>query len=145
MAERAVTQRPPFDVERYARESDGSVEIEVSPDSRRTTEPPPPEHENLRESCRDLKAAIAPQPAEPIVGLASLTDTPTLGAVAVPLVSAEDSSWFELDERARAIVAIVDDRLIVEEILTATRTPVPQGLEVLTHLAHLGLVAFRAR
>lgn len=142
MAERALTARPPFDVERYARESD--TQVEVAPDSRRATEPPPPEHTNLRESCRDLRAAIAPQGNDCPGDVALLTSTPTLGAVAVRLVGLEDLEWFELDERARAVVAVVDDSLIVEEILAATHTPIPDGVAVFAQLARLGLVAFRA-
>jgi hypothetical protein len=142
MAERALTQRPPFDVERYARDSENG--IESAPDSKRATEPPPPEHTNLRESCRDLRAAIAPQPSDHPSGVVPLTYTPALGAVAVPLLSPEDYDWFELDERSRAIVAIVDDDLIVEEILAATHTPIPDGIAVFAQLARLGLVAFRA-
>lgn len=141
MAERALTQRPPFDVEQYARESDEHVE--VAPDSRRATEPPPPEHANLRESCRDLRAAIAP-PGTERVSAVPVSSTPALGAVAVPLLSREDYEWFELDDRARAIIAIVDDQLIVEEILAATHTPIADGIAVFTHLADLGLVGFRA-
>ncbi len=142
MAERAFnTQRPPFDVELYARESEARVE--VTPDSRRTTEPPPPEHAELRESCREVRVAIAPQPADRVVGVASLTATPTLGAVAVPLVSREDYEWFELDERSRAVLELVDDRLIVEQILAATHTPIADGINLFDRLAGLGLVAFR--
>lgn len=143
MAERALsTQRPPFDVERYARESESGVE--AAPNSTRATEPPPPEHTDLRESCRDLRAAIAPKPGDRTSEVVALSYTPALGAVAVPLLSPEDYDWFELDERSRAIVALVDDNLIVEEILAATHTPIPDGIAVFTHLAGLGLVAFRA-
>ncbi|HEX8793442.1 MAG TPA: hypothetical protein VF765_21015 [Polyangiaceae bacterium] len=141
MPERAVTERPPFDVERYARESE---EIEVAPDSRRATEPPPPEHTNLRESCRDLRAALAPLASEHVSDAQPLTYTPALGAVVVPLLSPEDYEWFELDDRARSIIAIVDDQLIVEEILAATHTSIPDGIALFTQLATLGLVAFRA-
>jgi hypothetical protein len=141
MAERVLTERPPFDVERYARESE--ARIEVAPDSRRDTEPPPPEHTNLRESCRDLRAALAAQPDEGAGRARSLTPTPALGAVAVPLVAQEDHEWFDLDDRGRAILAIVDDHLIVEEILAATHTTVPDGIALFAHLARLGLVAFR--
>jgi hypothetical protein len=143
MAERALTERPPFDVERYARESE--ARIEVVPDSRRTTEPPPPEHSNLRESCRELRVSVPPQPDVNVGGAASLTSTPTLGAVAVPLVAREDYAWFDLDERGRAIVSIIDDQLIVEEVLEATHTPVSEGIAVFDRLARLGLVAFRVR
>jgi hypothetical protein len=142
MAERALTERPPFDVERYARESE--ARSEVVPDSKRTTEPPSPEHTNLRESCRDLRAAMAAQQGDRPSVDASLTSTPTLGAVAVSLVGREDSEWFDLDDRARAIVAIIDDELIVEEILAATHTPIPEGIELFAQLARLGLVGFRA-
>jgi hypothetical protein len=141
MAERALTLPPPFDIERYARESEDV--LEAAPNSTRDTEPPPPEHASLRESCRDLKSAIAPVATEHVSAVASLTDTPALGAVAVPLVSREDYDWFELDERSRAIVAIVDDSLIVEEILAATHTPIADGIAVFAQLARLGLVAFR--
>lgn len=142
MAERALTERPPFDVERYARESEDGVQ--AAPDSTRATEPPPPEHGNLRESCRDLRAAIAPLAGEHPSEVVALSNTPALGAIAVPLLSPEDYEWFELDERSRAIVAIVDDQLIVEEILAATHTPIPDGIAVFANLARLGLVAFRA-
>jgi len=142
MAERARTERPPFDVERYARESE--ARIEITPDSRRDTVPPPPEHTNLRESCRDLRAAIAPQPGEQPASDASIATTPTLGAVVVSLVGRDDSEWFDLDDRARAIVAIVDGELIVEEILAATHTPIPDGIEIFAQLARLGIVGFRA-
>jgi hypothetical protein len=142
MAERLPTERPPFDVERYARESE--ARIEAVPESRRDTEPPPPEHTNLRESCRDLRAALAPQPDEGAGRARSLTPTPTLGAVAVPLVAREDHEWFELDDRGRAIMGLVDDQLIVEEILAATHTTIPDGIALFAHLARLGLVAFRA-
>lgn len=141
MAERALTERPPFDVERFARESE--TRVEAAPDSRRATEPPPPEHTNLRESCKDLLTAIAPQAGDRPSGVL-LAPTPTLGAVAVRLVSREDLEWFELDERGRAIVAIVDDHLIVEEILAATHMPISDGIAVLAHLARLGILAFRA-
>jgi hypothetical protein len=142
MAERARTERPPFDVERYARESE--ARIEVLPDSRRDTVPPPPEHKNLRESCRDLRAAIPSLQSESADGDASLTSTPTLGAVVVLLVGRDDTEWFDLDDRGRAVMAIVDDQLIVEEILAATHTPVPEGIELFANLAQLGLVGFRA-
>jgi hypothetical protein len=142
MAERALTERPPFDVERYARESE--ARIEVLPDSRRSTEPPPPEHTNLRESCRDLRVAVASQQADPGEEVAPLTSTPTLGAVAVSLVGHDDYEWFDLDDRGRSIMAIVDGQLIVEEILAATHTPVPDGIALFDQLAQAGLVAFRA-
>ena len=142
MAERARTERPPFDVERYARESE--AHIEITPDSRRDTVPPSPEHTNLRESCRDLRAAIAPQPGEQPASDASIATTPTLGAVVVSLVGRDDSEWFDLDDRARAIVALVDGELIVEEILAATHTPIPDGIEIFAQLARLGIVGFRA-
>jgi hypothetical protein len=142
MAERARTERPPFDVERYARESE--ARIEITPDSRRDTVPPPPEHTNLRESCRDLRAAIAQQPGEHPASDASIATTPTLGAIVVSLVGRDDSEWFDLDDRARAIVAIIDGELIVEEILAATHTPIPEGIELFAQLARLGIVGFRA-
>lgn len=142
MAERALTLPPPFDIERYARESEDV--LEAAPNSTRDTEPPPPEHASLRESCRDLKSAIAPQVTEHTSGVIAISSTPALGAVAVPLVSPEDYDWFELDERSRAIVALVDDNLIVEEILAATHTPISDGIAVFAKLASLGLVGFRA-
>jgi hypothetical protein len=142
MVERARTERPPFDVERYARESE--ARIEIVPDSRRDTVPPSPEHTNLRESCRDLRAAIAPTEGQQPGSEAPITSTPTLGAVVVSLVGRDDSEWFDLDDRARAIVAIVDGDLIVEEILAATHTPIPEGIELFTQLAGLGIVGFRA-
>jgi hypothetical protein len=142
MAERALTERPPFDVERYARESE--ARIEVLPDSRRSTEPPPPEHTDLRESCKDLRVAVASEPADQAGEVTSLTKTPTLGAVVVSLVGHDDYEWFDLDDRGRAIVDIIDGQLIVEEILAATHTPVPEGIALFAKLAQLGLVAFRA-
>jgi hypothetical protein len=143
MAERALTERPPFDVESYARESE--ARLEILPDSRRSTEPPPPEHANLRESCRELRVSAAPQPDVLVSGATSLTSSPTLGAVAVPLVARDDYAWFDLDDRGRAIVARIDDKLIVEEILAATHTPASEGIAIFEQLARLGLVAFRAR
>jgi hypothetical protein len=142
MAERALTERPPFDVERYARESE--ARIEVLPESRRTTEPPPPEHTNLRESCRDLRASVGALQGDSATAETSLTSTPTLGAVAVSLVGRDDCEWFDLDDRARAIVAIIDDELIVEEILASTHTPIPEGIAIFAQLARLGIVGFRA-
>ena len=142
MGERALTERPPFDPESYARESEVRVETLVPP-SARGTQPPPPEHANLRESCKDLRQSVPADASARVSGVSLLTSTPALGAVAVPLVGREDFDWFELDERGRSVVALIDDQLIVEEILAATHTPIADGIALFAQLAGLGLVAFR--
>ncbi len=140
MPETARTDRPPFDVEHYARESEARIEAAKAPDSRRDTSPPPSVHGRLRDSCKDL--AVAQRDGES--GVTALTSTPALGAVAVPLVSDEDIGWYDLGDSGRAVLEHVDDRLIVEEILAVTHVPIPEGIAVFQRLAQLGLVAFRA-
>jgi hypothetical protein len=138
MAVNAVTERPPFDVVGYARDSEERLQ------SRSATAPPPAEHAALRDSCKEVHAATDEQGAhERPSGKTLLTSAPSLGAVAVPLAAREDFDWFDFGDHGRAIVASIDDRLTVEEILVATGAPIPAGLAVFHELARQGLVAFR--
>lgn len=141
-----LTERPAFDVDGYARESE--QRLRASRPSWRPTAPPPAEHVSLCDSCRDLPAAeggVEERADGRADGRALLTSRPTLGAVAVPLASPEDFAWFDFGDHGRAVIEAVDDRRTVEEILLATETPLSDGLLVFGELARQGLVAFRSR
>jgi len=66
----------------------------------------------------------------------------TLGAVPVLLVARDDLDALDLDPRVRALVALVDDRATVEEILAAANTDLAEGTSLFERLADDGVIAF---
>jgi hypothetical protein len=133
------TERPPFDVEEYVRESE--ARLLIAPSGQHATMPPPPEHASLRDSCKELTAA----PDDDEAGGGTLDPkrvTPTLDAVAVLLMAQDDLDWLDIDAESRALIALVDDQRIVEEILVRTKTDVARGIAMLEKLALEGVVAF---
>jgi hypothetical protein len=67
---------------------------------------------------------------------------PTLDAVAVLLVAPEDVDTLVLDPEARVLVALVNDKATVAEILVATKTDLVEGTLLLERLAEDGIVSF---
>jgi hypothetical protein len=139
------TERPPFDLEEYVRESEAHLQIAPParlPANNPSTQPPPPEHASLLDSCKQLPAAEGGVEADGGGTLDPRRVTPNLDAVAVMLLTADDLEWLDLDAEARAFVALVDDQRIVEEILTLTKTDVVRGIAIFERLAAEGVVAF---
>ncbi len=140
------TERPPFDLEEYVRDSEARLQIAPPaklPANSPSTQPPPPEHASLLDSCKQLP--VAPGDGDEADGSSPLDPrrvTPNLDAVAVLLLTADDLEWLELDAEARAFIALVDDQRIVEEILTLTKTDVVRGIAIFERLAAEGVVAF---
>ncbi len=140
-----ATERPPFDLDEYVRDSEARLQIAPPaklPANAPSTQPPPPEHASLLDSCKQLP--VAPSDGDE-AGSSTLDPrrvTPTLDAVAVLLLTADDLEWLDLDAEARALIALVDDQLIVEEILTLTKTDVVRGIAIFERLAAEGVVAF---
>ena len=66
----------------------------------------------------------------------------TLDAVPVLLLARDVLDTLELDPSVRALVALVDDRRTVEEILAATNTDLVEGALLFEHLADDGIVTF---
>ncbi len=62
-------------------------------------------------------------------------------AVPVIAVSREDLSWFELDAEAMALLAMVDGRTTVEEIVAAVATMPERTLELLRSLEEQRVIA----
>lgn len=62
-------------------------------------------------------------------------------AVPVVAVSKEDLSWFELDEDAHAILAMVDGRTTIEEIVRAVAMEPERAIEVLKELDRQRVIA----
>ena len=136
------TERPPFDLDEYVRDSE--AHLKIAPLTRTLsapTLPPPPEHASLRDSCKELAAA----PDDDTVGGGTLDPqrvTPTLDAVPVLLMAPDDLDWLDIDAESRALIALVDDTRIVEEILVLTKTDFARGITMLEKLAVEGVVAF---
>jgi hypothetical protein len=141
-----ATERPPFDLDEYVRDSEARLHIAPAkvPANSPSTQPPPPEHASLLDSCKQLP--VAPSDGDETDGSSSTLDprriTPNLDAVAVLLLTADDLEWLDLDAEARALIALVDDQRIVEEILTQTKTDVVRGIAIFERLAAEGVVAF---
>jgi hypothetical protein len=133
------TQAPPFDPETYARDSEHMLVSTVC-ESAPPTAPPAEIHARLRESCKDLRAAL--QPAEARGRDSRMVREPTLDAVVVLMIARADLEWFDLNPLAKTIAAAVDDEMIVEELLAVTHTDIAQGLAALEALAAAGVVAF---
>jgi hypothetical protein len=132
--EERPTEQPPFDPDEFARTSELRLEVAVA--LKQSTAPPPSAHGRLRDSCKDLRLN-PPVPGE------RRTKTPTLGAVAVLLVSREDLAWFDLEPQARTLADLVDGEMIVEEILAIAHTDVDRGIAVFRQLAAQSVVEFR--
>jgi hypothetical protein len=132
-----TTERPPFDPDAFARASESTLAVTpMEGDEQRPTSPPQSSHARLRESCKEVLAAVP---------LPELSDVPALGAVAVLLVAGEDLAWFQLAESTqRTIISHVDGRTIVEDVLAKARVEVDLGLRLLSELAREGIVGFRA-
>jgi hypothetical protein len=143
MPANARTERPPFDPDDYARESEERLQAGL--ESRHQTAPPPAEHAALRDSCKQAQAtagaySFAGEPTGNEEEEPRLDPMPSLGAIPVSLAAPEDFEWFDLGDHGRAIVASIDDRRTVEEILAATGTPLAEGLAVFHELVRQGLV-----
>jgi hypothetical protein len=140
------TERPPFDLEEYVRDSEARMLVAPPapiPASTPSTQPPPPEHASLLDSCKQLPVAAGDGDAAGEGGaLDPRRVTPNLDAVAVLLLTADDLEWLDLDAEARAFVALVDDQRIVEEILTLTKTDIVRGIAIFERLAAEGVLAF---
>ncbi len=66
----------------------------------------------------------------------------TLDAVPVLLLARDVLDTLDIDPTVRALVALVDDRSTVEEILAATNTDPVEGALLFEHLADDGIVTF---
>jgi hypothetical protein len=66
----------------------------------------------------------------------------TLDAVPVLLLARDVVHTLDLDPTVRALVALVDDRSTVEEILAATNTDLVEGALLFEQLAEDGIVTF---
>ncbi len=66
----------------------------------------------------------------------------TLDAVPVLLLARDVLDTLALDPTVRALVALVDDRSTVEQILAATNTDLVEGALLFEHLADDGIVTF---
>ena len=113
--------RTPFDADAFARSSEVHLTC-VDENDPPPTAPPATLHAMLRESCR-LEAA-----------------TPTLAAVPALVLTLEDLAPVARQHVEAALLARVDGRATIEEILLATRTPFPEGLAAFDDLARLGVV-----
>ena len=104
------------------------------------TRPPPRERPSLpgwygeleREDEGPLESGVHPWPMA----------APTLDAIPVLLVAAEDLDRLELEAGARTLLARVDDLASVKEILAALEMDLGVGVALLERLAHDGIVAF---
>jgi hypothetical protein len=119
-AREAITVRPPFDPEKFARESDSSLRIgeQRGPASNRPTVPPPP-------------------------GLPDYTSL--LGVDGIPelVVAREDLEWFDLTPEARNLLQHVDGESTVSTICDKLRRPANDVIGELGRLAGEGLVSWR--
>jgi hypothetical protein len=61
----------------------------------------------------------------------------------VPYLTAsrEDIEWFDLDENARTILAAIDGKSALGEVLL--RVTVPDAITILSELGRMGIVQFR--
>jgi hypothetical protein len=133
------TKPPPFDPQRFARDAESRLDAE--PPSRKATAPPHPSHPALRESCKDLRTmADGSAHAEG----AELTSIPTLGGAPVLMVGGDDLESLGPEADDRALLAFVDGKLTVEEILAVAHVDVVTGISAFRRLARLGIVCFRA-
>jgi hypothetical protein len=153
------------DVARYAREADqliveaeraavptrtsGSIypDIEVSVEdvSLGSDLPPPPE--------REAPAALPPSP-EPEIEIPTNDqsavrpasreeEAPRLESVPVVVASKEDLAWFQLEESAHVILAMIDGESTVEAIADMLTIPRSDTLAILRELDAHGVIEFR--
>lgn len=116
-----VTVRPPFNPEKFARESDSSLRVHeergAAPSNRPTVPPPPglPDYSSL------------------------------LGVHGIPelVVAREDLEWFNLTPEARNVLQYVDGVNAVSAICDKVRRPANDIIGELERLAGEGLVSWR--
>jgi hypothetical protein len=124
------TVRPPFDLEKFARDSDSMIRVETTPPSGKPTAPPP--------------AGMLPEYSP---GLTSGT-MHVLGSIAsdsVPVlaVAREDLEWFEIAPYPRSLLRYVDGRQSIAAICAHARFKVDEALAAFHDLARDGLVTLQ--
>jgi hypothetical protein len=133
-----TTVRPPFDPEKFAKESDSKLRVleeagrlgERRPaPSNRPTVPPPP--------------GLPDYAADPAVSTPSAP--PPIGADVIPelVVAREDLEWFDLTVEARSLLQHVDGESSVGAICEKAQLSTTEVFAELERLAGEGLVSWR--
>ena len=118
----ATTVRPPFDPEKFARESDSSLRV-------------------LEESGR---AALSNRPTvPPPPGLPDYAAIIGVDGVPELVVAREDLEWFDLTPEARSLLQHVDGESAVAAICAKVHRPSNDVITELERLAGEGLVCWK--
>jgi hypothetical protein len=132
-----TTVRPPFDPEKFARESDSKLRVleesarvgerRAAPSNRPTVPPPP--------GLPDYDGPVVSSPSAP----------PPIGMDVVPelVVAREDLEWFDLSTEARSLLQHVNGECAVGAICDKAQLSAGDVFSELERLAGEGLVTWR--
>jgi hypothetical protein len=146
------------DVARYAKEADARA-VEAEALGRRSTRRPEPQGdpdievtvelaeagELSLEGIRDRSSANEARKAgdrSDIHFAPREGDGPPLGGVPCVVAAKEDLSWFQLDETAHVVLAMIDGESTVEDIVATLSLPRMSTLAILRDLGTHGVIEF---
>jgi hypothetical protein len=124
------TVRPPFDPEKFARESDSNLRILEEEAGTRVTQE--------RRAPASSRPTVPPPPGlpgyEPVIGVDGVPEL---------VVAREDLEWFDLTPEARSLLQHVDGESAVQAICDKMHLPADDVIAQLERLAGEGLVSWR--